>query len=171
MSQLPRNADSLIAMRTAEKPSVPALPILISLVGPLDFNNLTLYADVNKTYDWHLIAALEVEVFASAATPFRKLLNVLAGIAAAVPKHMVLTFVDGPRIDCGEMRTVTDFAVFDWFPMTITPDCAAPARHIRAWDEGRVIEKKLWHELGRALPIPYEKAMDLVVQIARENQQ
>lgn len=155
-------------MRTAGE--VPALPVLISLIGPLEFTNLTLHADAGTEYDWHLIAALKVEVFASASTPFRKLLSLLAGIAAAVPKHMVLTFIEGPRIDCGDMRTVTDFALFDWFPMVITPTCAAPERHIRAWNEGKVIEKKLWHELGRALPIPYDKAMDLVVQIAQEGQ-
>jgi hypothetical protein len=143
--------------------------VLISLVGTLEFDNVTLYADAGAAYDWHLIAALEVEVFASASTPFRKLLATLAGIAAGVPKHMVLTFAEGPRIDCGEMRTVTDFAVFDWFPMGIMPTGLAPAEHIRLWNEEKVIEKKLWHELGRALPIPYDKAMDLMVQIAWEN--
>lgn len=168
MSQLPRNAESLIAMRSVRK--VPDLPVLVSLVGPLEFTNLTLLADAGVEYDWRPISALEVEVFASAATPFRKLLSVLAAIAAAVPKRMVLTFTEGPRIDCGEMRTVTDFAVFDWFPMVVMPTCAAPARHIRAWNDGKAIEKKLWHELGRSLPIPYEKAMDLVVQIAQEAQ-
>jgi hypothetical protein len=168
MSQLPRNADGLIAMREARE--IPALPVLVSLIGPLEFNNVTLQASAGVKYDWHLIAALELEVFASAATPFRKLLETLADIAAAVPKHMVLTFIEGPRIDCGDMRTVTDFAVFDWFPMVVMPIGAAPANHIKAWDDGKAIEKKLWHELGRALPIPYEKAMDLVVQIAQENQ-
>jgi hypothetical protein len=171
MSQLPRNAESLIAMRSKEPAEVPALPILISLVGSLGFNNLTLYANAGTVYDWHLIAGLEVEVFASAETLFSQLLSLLAAIAAAVPKHMVLTFVDGPRIDCGEMRTVTDFALFDWFPMTITPTNAAPAAHIEAWNSGRIIEQKLWKALGKELPIPYEKAMDLVVQIAKENQQ
>lgn len=171
MSQLPRNAESLVAMRTSEKPTVPELPVLISLVGSLGFNNLTLYANAGNAYDWHPIAGLEVEVFASAATPFSDLLSLLAAIAAAVPKRMVLTFIDGPRIDCGEMRTITDFAVFDWFPMTITPINAAPSEHIGAWNSGRIIEQKLWKALGKELPIPYEKAMDLVVLIAKENQQ
>lgn len=156
-------------MRSREEPEVPELPVLISLIGTLDFNNLTLYADAGKAYDWHLVAALEVEIFASASTPFRKLLATLAGIAAGVPKHMVLAFEDGPRIDCGDMRTVTDFAVFDWFPMVVMPIGLSPANHIKAWNDGKAIEKKLWHELGRALPIPYDKAMELVVKIAGEN--
>lgn len=171
MSQLPRNADSLIAMRTGETPKVPELPVLISFVGPLEYRNLTLQANSGVKYDWHCIAGLEVEVFVSQKLTFSAVLKQLAEIAAGVPKTMVLTFTEGPRVHCGEMRTVTDFAVFDWFPMVVTPERAAPATHIRAWTEGKVIEKQLWDELGRALPIPYEKAMDLVVEIARENQQ
>jgi len=155
-------------MRSAGE--VPELPVLISLVGTLDFNNVTLYADAGAKYDWHLIAALEVEVFASASTPFRKLLSLLAAVAAGVPKHMVLTFGEGPRIDCGEMRTVTDFALFDWFPMVVMPVNVTPAQHIKAWNDGKAIERKLWHELGRALPIPYEKASDLALQIAQERE-
>jgi hypothetical protein len=170
MSKLPRNCEQLVSMREARR--VPELPVLISFVGPLDeFTNLKLIANASEKYDWHCIAALEVEVFVSMGTPFSAILSQLAAIAAAVPKTMVLTFAEGPRIHCGEMRTLTDFALFDWFPMTVTPERAAPDNHIRAWTEGRVIEKKLWHELGRALPIPYEKAADLVVQVARENQQ
>lgn len=158
-------------MRTGETPKVPELPVLISFVGPLEYRNLTLQANPGVKYDWHCIACLEVEVFVSLKTPFYAVLKRLADIAAGVPKTMVLTFIEGPRVHCGEMRTVTDFAVFDWFPMVVTPERAAPANHIRAWTEGKVIEKKLWDEVGRALPIPYEKAMNLVVEIARENQQ
>jgi hypothetical protein len=171
MSQLPRNADSLIAMRTGDKPTVPELPVLISFVGPLEYHNLTLQATSGVKYNWHCIAGLDVEVFVSQALPFSAVLKQLAAIAAGVPKTMVLTFTEGPRVHCGEMRTVTDFAVFDWFPMVVTPERAAPANHIRAWTEGKVIEKQLWDEIGRALPVPYEKAMELVVEIARENQQ
>lgn len=171
MSQLPSNANSLIAMRTGDKPSVPELPVLISFVGPLEFNNLTLLATAGGKYDWHCIGGLEVEVFVSQQMPFSAVLKQLADIAAGVPKTMVLTFTEGPRVHCGEMRTVTDFALFDWFPMVVTPERAAPDNHIRAWTEGKVIEKQLWDEIGRALPIPYEKAMELVVEIARENQQ
>jgi hypothetical protein len=169
MSKLPRNCEQLVSMRKAR--NVPELPILISFVGPLEFTNLTLIASAGEKYDWQPVAGLEVEVFVSMRTPFSAILAQLAAIAAAVPKTMVLTFAEGPRIHCGEMRTLTDFALFDWFPMTVTPERAAPENHIRAWTEGRVIEKKLWHELGRALPIPYEKAAELVVQIAGENQQ
>jgi hypothetical protein len=168
MSQLPRNADALVAMRKAG--DIPDLPVLISLVGSLEFSNLTLYANPGAKYDWHLIQALEVEVFVSAAIPFSKVLALLADIAAAVPDRMILTFTDGPRVDCGEKRRVTDFEVFDWFPMVVTPVRAAPADHIRAWKDGKVIERKLWKALGKALPIPYDKAMDLVVKIAKEGQ-
>jgi hypothetical protein len=168
MSKLPRNSESLVALRTGGRK--PELPVLISFAGPLEYSNLTLQASAGEKYDWHCIAGLEVEVFVSMRTPFSAILKRLADIAAAVPKVMILTFSEGPRIHCGEMRTLTDFALFDWFPMVITPERAAPANHIRAWTEGSVIEKKLWHELGRALPIPYEKAADLVVEIARGNQ-
>lgn len=158
-------------MRSREEATVPELPVLISFVGPLEYSNLTLLASAAGSFDWHCIAGLEVEVFVSKQLPFPAVLKQLADIAAAVPKVMVLTFTEGPRVHCGEMRTVTDFAVFDWFPMVVTPERAAPETHIRAWTEGKVIEKKLWDEIGRALPIPYEKAMGLVVEIARENQQ
>lgn len=171
MSQLPINANSLISMRTGETPRVPEMPVLISFVGPLEYTNLTLQANSGTKYDWHCIAGLDVEVFVSMALPFSAVLRQLADIAAGVPKTMILTFTEGPRVHCGEMRTVTDFALFDWFPMVVTPERAAPENHIRAWTEGKVIEKKLWDEMGRALPIPYEKAMDLVVEIARENMQ
>jgi hypothetical protein len=169
MTPIPRNCEQLIAMRKAK--SVPALPVLISLVGPLEFTNLTLLANAGTRYEWRAVSALDLEVFASVATPFRQLIEVLVDVAAAVPKRLILTFIEGPRIDCGEMRTNTDFALFDWFPMVVMPVRAAPERHIKAWNDGKALERKLWAELGKSIPIPYDNAVDLVVQIAKENQQ
>lgn len=159
MSQPPRNAASLIAMRRAR--NVPEHPVLVSLIGNLRHANLTLHADAGKPYDWRCIAGLNVEVFASSKVKFSDLLATLAALAAAVPRHMVLTFVEGPRVECGEMRTVTDFALFDWFPIAIGPT---------AYAEGTKLAKALWSELGHALPIPYDEAIPLVIEIARSQQ-
>lgn len=168
MNPLPLNAKSLVDMR--KNHCVPELPVLISLIGALDFTNLTLHAEAGVAFDWRAVSVLEVEVFASFDSPWPKLLRTLADIAAVVPKRMVLTFTEGARVECGEMRTVTDFAVFDWFPMAVTPMRAAPAEHIRAWNDGQAVARKLWQALGETLPIPYDKAMDLVLQIAAEGQ-
>ncbi|CAE6713268.1 hypothetical protein R75461_01160 [Paraburkholderia nemoris] len=168
MNPLPLNAQSLLELRAHGR--IPELPVLVSLIGKLEFTNLTLHAQAGESCDWHCIAALEVELFVSLAVPFPKLLRTLADIAAAVPKRMILTFAEGACVDCGEMRSVTDFALFDWFPMVVTPRRAKPADHIRAWNDGEMIARKLWKALGDTLPIPYDKAMDLVVQIAAENQ-
>jgi hypothetical protein len=167
LNPIPKNAQSLLDLRKGGR--VPDLPVLISLTGPLNFTNLTLQAEAGVTYDWRAISALEVEVFASFAVPFSKLLRTLAEIAAVVPKRMILTFAEGACVDCGEMRTVTDFALFDWFPMVVTPTRAAPAEHIRAWTDGHSVARKLWEAMGDTLPIPFDRAMDLVVQIAGEN--
>jgi hypothetical protein len=168
VNPIPLNAKGLLDMRANHR--VPELPVLISLTGQLDFTNHTLHAEAGVSYDWRAIAALEVEVFASFAVPWPRLLRTLGEIAAVVPKRMVLTFAEGACIDCGEMRTVTDFALFDWFPMVVTPTRAAPADHARAWNDGQAVARKLWQALGDTLPIPYDKAMDLVVEIAAENQ-
>lgn len=168
MNPLPLNAQSLLELRQHGR--IPELPVLVSLVGKLEFTNLTLHAEAGVTYDWRAIAALEIEVFVSLEVPFAKLLRTLADLAAAVPKRMVLTFAEGACIECGEMRTVTDFALFDWFPLAISPRRAAAAGHIRAWNDGQTISRKLWQALGDTLPIPYDRAMDLVVEIAAENQ-
>lgn len=168
MNPLPLNAQSLLELRQHGR--IPELPVLVSLIGKLDFTNLTLHAEAGEAYDWRAVSALEIEVFVSLAVPFPKLLRTLADLAAAVPKRMVLTFAEGACVDCGEMRTVTDFALFDWFPMVVSPRRAAPAEHIRAWNDGQTIARKLWAALGDTLPIPYDKAMDLVVEIAAENQ-
>lgn len=160
MSRLPSNAAALVAMRRAGRK--PALPVLISLIGALEFSNTTLSAYAGQVCDWRPIAALDVEVFASTGIPFGDLLPTLADIASAVPKSLVLTFREGPRVHCGEMRTITDFALFDWFPMAIGPS------HYPA---ARLIEKRLWQELGATVPIPYDEACDLVTEIANERGQ
>lgn len=157
---LPRNGQALVDLRMRRM--VPDLPVLISLVGPLEFNNVTLLSDAGVGYDWRAISALEIEVFTNVSIPFAKVLRTLADLAAAVPDRMVLTFVDGPRIDCGELRRVTDFALFDWFPMAVGP---------KFYLEGTKVARRLWSELGRSLPIPYDEALNLVLQIATEQQQ
>jgi hypothetical protein len=158
----PRNGQSLLDLRM--RGLVPELPVLVSLVGTLDFSNVTLYADAGKPYDWRVIAGLEVEVFASLAVPFSGLLRTLADIAAAVPKRMVLAFSEGARIECGEMRLVRDengdFGLFDWFPIAVGPYDA----------HGAKVAKRLWAELGKSIPIPFDEAMTLVHQIAAEKQ-
>jgi hypothetical protein len=160
MTQLPFNANRLIAMR--KRRSAPALPVLASLVGPLEFSNFTLLAQAGGAYDWHCIAGLEVEVFVSHEVAFANVLRHLADIAAAVPKRMVLTFIDGPRIECGEWRTVPhpegDFALFDWFPIGIGP----------RYGQSQPIVRRLFAELGKALPIPFDRAMGLVLEVAQE---
>lgn len=159
MSRTPRNAAGLIDLRS--RGLIPELPVLISLVGKLDFGNVTLYAKPGETYDWRPVSALDVEVFASSAVPFSGLLSMLAGIAEAVPKRMVLTFAEGPRVECGQMRVLQDFALFDWFPIAIGPT---------AYLEGAVIARRLWDALGKQLPIPYDEAVPLVLEVAREGQ-
>jgi hypothetical protein len=168
LNPIPKNGQGLIDMRRNRH--VPELPVLVSLVGALGFTNVTLQAEAGAAYDWRLVSLLEVEVFADLSVPFPKLLRTLADIAAVVPSRIVLTFSEGACVDCGEKRRVTDFEVFDWFPMVVTPTRAAPAVHIQAWNDGRAVAKKLWAALGETLPIPYDKAMDLVVEIAAENQ-
>lgn len=160
MAKTPYGASALIDLRG--NGVVPELPVLVSLVGKLGFSNLTLQAKAAERYDWRAIAALDVEVFASAAVSFASLLQTLADIAAAVPKHLVLTFVEGPRVDCGDMRTLQDFALFDWFPMAIGPN---------AYREGCIIARKLWDALGHELPIPYDEACSLLPQALKEQQQ
>lgn len=157
MSKRPFGVDGLIDLRTSGM--VPEHPVLVSLVGKLPYTNLTLLAKAGERYDWHAIAALEVELIASTQVPFSALLATLADIARAVPKRMVLTFTEGPRIECGEMRTLRDFALFDWFPMAIAPIC---------WPQSRHLAKRLWEALGNELPIPYDEAAELIPQVALE---
>lgn len=161
---IPRNGQSLLDLRS--RGLVPELPVLVSLVGDLDFTNVTLYADAGASLGWKLVAGVKVEVFTSIDIPFPKLLRTLVDIAAAVPTHMVLTFIEGARVECGESRIVAhpdgDFSLFDWFPMAVGP---------KAYADGSKVEKRLWAELGHAIPIPFDEARELLVQIATERHQ
>lgn len=156
----PRNSAELVAMRRRRE--VPALPVLVTLAGPLSWSNVTLSAVAGERYDWRPLAALDVEVFASHDVPFRDLLATLADIAAVVPKSLVLAFLEGPRVHCGDWRQITDFRLFDWFPMAVGPTHYADAT---------VLARRLFAELGKAIPIPYDEACGLVVQLAHENAQ
>lgn len=160
MTPMARNAQALIDLRM--RGIRPELPILVSLVGPLDFANLTLLAEPKCRYDWRVLGGLEVEVIASVAVPFSRLLRTLADIAAGVPRRMVLTFREGPRIELGEWRQVTDFRVFDWCPMALGGLC---------WDDARAIASRIFAELGKSIPTPYDEACALVVRAAQETEQ
>ena len=162
MSQFPRNAEQLIAMRKAK--GVPELPVLVSFDGLLDFSNLTLIAKPAESYDWRCLADLEIEVFVSQSTSFAEVIAQLAAIAAVVPKRMILTFLEGPRIDCGERRMVRDeagdFWLFDWFPMAIGPFSYAGAS---------ALTRRIWAAIAKGdIPTPFDRAAELVVQIAKE---
>lgn len=157
MSKRPFGVDGLIDLRT--RGMAPKLPVLVSLVGKLPYTNLTLLAKSGARYDWHAIAALEIEVVTSTRVPFSALLATLADIARAVPKRMILSFAEGPRVECGEMRVLQDFALFDWFPMALAPVC---------WPEASKLAQRLWHALGNELPIPYDEAVPLILQVAQE---
>lgn len=153
----PRNSGQLVALRRNRE--IPALPVLVTLTGALSWSNLTLSATAGQRYDWRPVMALDIEVFTSADVPFGDLLATLADIAAVVPKTMVLAFLEGPRVHCGEMRSLMDFSLFDWLPMAIGPSHYADARKI---------EKRLWAELGRGIPIPFDEACDVVEQVIHE---
>ncbi|VWC44354.1 histidine ammonia-lyase [Burkholderia lata] len=155
----PSNGAVLVSMRRAGR--VPELPVLVALAGPLRFDNVTLSARAGQPYDWRPVAALDVEVFASADVPWSDLLRTLADIAGAVPDTLVLTFREGPRVHCGERRAVPgeDFALFDWFPMPIAPMC---------WPASHTLARRLFDALGDTLPNPYDHACELVVQLAAE---
>lgn len=94
-----------MSMRRAGR--VPELPVLVALAGPLRFDNVTLSAAAGQPYDWRPVAALDVEVFASADVPWSDLLRTLADIASVVPDTLVLAFREGPRVYCGERHVVT----------------------------------------------------------------
>jgi hypothetical protein len=166
VNPIPKNGEALITMR--KRNSIPALPILVSFIGPLDsFTNTVLEADASKSYEWRLLSAMEVEIFVSTEVPFVDVLRQLADIAAVVPARIILTFlegpekIEGPRIECGEWRQVTDFKLFDWFPIAVGP---------HGWPDSVNIVRRLFSELGKSLPIPYDEAHDLVLKIALEKQ-
>ncbi|RQU47828.1 histidine ammonia-lyase [Burkholderia cenocepacia] len=155
----PSNGAALVSMRRAGR--VPELPVLVALAGPLRFGNVTLSAATGQPYDWRPVAALDVEVFASADVPWSDLLRTLADIASAVPDTLVLAFREGPRVHCGARRAVPgeDFALFDWFPMAIAP---------MRWPASRTLARRLFDALGDTLPNPYDHACELVAQLAAE---
>lgn len=159
MTRQPINSQALVAMRRIGR--VPAGPVLVSLIGDLRWTNVTLQASVAERYDWRPIAALDVEVFASASVAFRPLLRTLTDMAAVVPKRMVLTFREGPRVELGEWRCVTDFRLFDWCPMAL----GGPS-----WDDARALARRIFLEIGKTIPNPCDEAFDLVVQAALEAQ-
>lgn len=158
MKRFPRDSGPLVDMR--KRGSVPELPVLVSFVGPLEFNNVTLRGDVTERYDWRPLAGLNVEVFASAELPLSALIAELVDIAEVVPQTMVLTFQEGPRVHCGEWRGITDFRLFDWFPMAVGP---------KSYAEGTKLAKALWAQMGKSIPVPYDEACDLAVKVAIEN--
>lgn len=155
----PPNSAELVAMR--KRGNVPELPVLVTLVGPLSWGNVTLSATPGERYDWRPITALDVEVFAATNVPWGDLLRTLSDIAAAVPETLVLTFREGPRVYCGEAHVVPgqDFALFDWFPMAIAPIC---------WPASHVLARRLFDVLGNTLPNPYDDACGLAMQAVAE---
>ncbi|KVO84034.1 histidine ammonia-lyase [Burkholderia ubonensis] len=160
MSRLPINGDVLANMRKGG--AIPRAAVLVSLVGPLRYSNVTLLADPSECYDWRIVGGLDIEVITSVRVPLSQLLTALAEIAAGVPARMVLTYREGLSVECGEWRQVTDFKVFDWFPM--------PLAHA-AWGESRKLAHRLLAAVGKELPIPYDEALNLVIQLAEEGKQ
>jgi hypothetical protein len=158
-----KNASSLADLRSDGM--APELPILVSFIGPLNgFTNTVLAGDPAASHDWRPIMGLDVEVFASSRIAFPRIVQQLAGIAAAVPKRLLLTFDEGPRVDCGERRIVRDgagdFWLFDWLPMAIGPV---------AYAGGRVVARRLWDAIASGdIPTPFDRAAELVVEIATE---
>ena len=153
----PRGASKLIDMR--KRGVVPDVPILVSLIGPLRHGNVTLIAEHDRNYDWRSVAGLEVEVFVNRFVPWQSVLLVLRELAAVVPARMVLTFTEGPMVECGEWRQITDFKLFDWFPIAVGPVC---------WPEGTKLARRILAELGKSLPIPYDQAVDLFLKAQTE---
>jgi hypothetical protein len=162
VSDLPRNSEALLNLR--KNGVKPELPVLISLIGPLDFNNVTLQADANREYDWTLIAGLEVDLMVAQSVPFNRVLATLAALADAVPRQMVVSYREGAQVDCGQWRIAGEQTYFDWFPMAVSPRRAKPANHVRAYLQGQKLERALWAEMGKRLPIPWDIEMDRIVK-------
>ncbi|RKP56381.1 histidine ammonia-lyase [Pararobbsia silviterrae] len=159
MTRYPQNAEPLVAMR--QRGEKPESPVLVSLVGKLEFPNLTLIARPSQAYDWRPLVGLDVEVFASHAVPFGELLRALADIAAVVPASMVLTFPRQARVHCGDWTQVSDFRLFDWFPIGVD---------LVRYPGGGKLASLLWAELGKSLPIPYVAATHAFLAVAQEAQ-
>jgi len=159
MTRFPQNAEPLIALRRrGEKPEQ---PVLVSLVGKLDFPNLTLLARPSQPYDWRPVAGLDVELFASPIVPFEALLRTLGEIASVVPASLVLTFPSHARVHCGDWAEVSDFRLFDWFPIPVD---------LNRYPQGGKLSQRLWDALGKSLPIPYVEATQAFLTISREVQ-
>ncbi|MDR5743280.1 histidine ammonia-lyase [Caballeronia sp. LZ029] len=154
MNRLPINGQRLLDMRRRKQR--PAGVTLISFVGWLPYSNFQLSANPTDSVDWTPIAGLEIDVMVSRAMPFSAVVRQLGAIALAAPDHMVLSYVEGPRVDCGQARYSlqtfnpnTGRMLFDWFPMAVGVPHIADAIKL---------ERRLWHELGRSLPIPFDDA-------------
>ncbi len=161
MNRLPRNGDALLRMR--REGMRPEGVTLISLVGSLPHSNFTLYADPNPTTptDWTLIAGLEVDLVVDASVPFQTVLRHLTAIAAATPGHLVLSYREGPQIDCGQARLTPQSGnqmVFDWFPMAVGPS------HLSAASK---VAKRIWSEIGSSLP---DRFISALTQAARRKE-
>jgi hypothetical protein len=159
MNRLPINGQRLLDMR--KRKERPEGVTLISFVGFLPYSNFQLCGNPTEAFDWTPIAGLEVEVMVSHAVPFSAVLRQLGAIAAAAPDHIVLSYVEGPRVECGQARyslqTVnpnTGRMLFDWFPMAVGVPYYADALKL---------EKRLWRELGDTLPIPFDAAERRIV--------
>jgi hypothetical protein len=155
MSGLPRNGDALLRMR--REGMRPEGMTLISLIGDLPYTNFMLYADPASAIDWTPVAGLDVDLIVDTSISFATVLRQLANIAAATPEYLILSYREGPRIECGRARYVletfnpnTGRMLFDWFPVAV-----GAARH----DVSRKIEQRLWSELGDRLPAPFDAAL------------
>lgn len=60
---IPRNAMPILEAR--KRGLRPAMPVLVSYVGSLNFENPTVYCDPGKKYDWTFLKGLEAIVFIS----------------------------------------------------------------------------------------------------------
>jgi hypothetical protein len=156
MTRLAGNGAALLTMRRGGLR--PAGVVLVSLIGGLRFDNFTLYARPRQADDWSPLADLDVEVFANMRVPFADVLATLAGIARAVPRSLALSFIEGPGVDCGcsaylleSLRPCVGRPLFNWMPIGCAPSHrAASAR----------LAKRLWREVGGALPDPYGQMLD-----------
>lgn len=152
MSRLPRNGENLLVMR--REGNKPEGVTLVSFVGSLPHSNFTVYAEPDHVCDWKPLAGLEVDVIVNGVIPMTTVMRQLSAIASSAPEHMVLSFLEGPRVDCGQARYSlqafnpnTGGMLFDWFPMAIGPLHFADALKI---------EKRLWRALDNEIPIPFD---------------
>lgn len=166
MNRLPINGQTLMDIR--RRKSRPDGVTLVSFIGFLNqHSNFQLCADPEDAYDWTPVAGLDLEVMASSRVPMVAILRQLGAIASATPAHMVLTFVEGPRIECGQWRYKLQShnpnvgrMAFEWFPMAVGPAYLADAFKL---------EKRMWSEIGGALSNSFGNAeMRVVAQMQKE---